>query len=79
MNDDTTFDEWMEFGVRQGWATAPVCYVHDGLPMTDQEEQDFFDDEPCIHIVRLCETKEQQQAIEHDHSPSAWRRSNRNW
>jgi hypothetical protein len=75
--EDLTFELWLEVGVRQGWATAPVCYTHDGLPMTSEEEQELYEGDPCIHIIRLCETPEEQAAIEADHTPSQWRRSNR--
>lgn len=71
------YDEWIRVGVEAGWCTAPVCYTHDGLPMTDKEAEEMYEDmDLCIHIVRMCETPEQQKAIEADHSPSSWRRSN---
>jgi hypothetical protein len=72
--EDITFEDWLKVGIGQGWATAPVCYTHDGLPMTEEE---YEEDEPCIHIIRLCETPEEQAAVEADHTPSQWRRSNR--
>lgn len=72
-----SYDEWIKIGVKAGWCTAPVCYTHDGLPMTDAEAEEMYEDmDVCIHIVRMCEDKAQQQAIEADHSPSSWRRSN---
>lgn len=68
-----TFDEWIAEGIRQGWATAPVCATHDGFPMTDEEAEE---DDICIHMIRLCESPEQQAQIQRDHSPASWRRSN---
>lgn len=71
------YEEWIRYGVEAGWCTAPVCYTHDGLPMTDAEADEMYEDiDICIHIVRMTEDIEQQKAIEADHSPSAWRRSN---
>jgi hypothetical protein len=31
------FDAWMEIGLEKGWCGPPVCYVHDGLPMSEEE------------------------------------------
>lgn len=71
------YEEWIEIGVKAGWCTAPVCYTHDGLPMTDAEAEEMYEDmDLCIHIVRLCGSVEEQQTIEKDHAPAAWRRSN---
>lgn len=72
------FDEWIKIGVQAGWCTAPVCYTHDGLPMTLKEEDQWVQDgeDICVHIVRLCETLEEQKQVEANHSPSSWRRSN---
>lgn len=71
------YEEWIRIGVEAGWCTAPVCYTHDGVPMTPEEEELWVEgDDPCIHIVRMCEDPEQQKVIEATHSPSAWRRSN---
>jgi hypothetical protein len=72
-----TYPEWIQVGVENGWCTAPVCYTHDGLPMTAAEEEEWHDgNDICIHIVRMCHDIEEQQAVEAAHSPSSWRRSN---
>ena len=34
---DLDFDDWMAYGIQKGWCGPPVCYVHDGLPFTDEE------------------------------------------
>lgn len=71
------YEEWIRIGVEAGWCTAPVCYTHDGVPMTSSEEEMWVEgDDPCIHIIRMCEDPEQQKAVEEAHSPSSWRRSN---
>ena len=67
------FDDWMAHGIKMGWAGPPVCYTHDGLPMSEQEDDEFQEGDPCIHIVRLYEDSEHKSAVEKDHSPSQWR------
>lgn len=51
-----TYDEWVRIGVEHQWAIPEVCYTHDGLPMT-VEEQALYDVgyDPCVHIIRVCE------------------------
>lgn len=71
---ELTFDEWLEYGIEQGWCGPAVCYTHDGLPMTFEEEDEFDGGyDPCIHIIRLYEDGEMKKAIEENHSPSIWR------
>lgn len=54
------FDQWINYGIQQGWATPPICSTHDGIPMTNQEEQAWDQGEdPCIHIIRLIADNEQ--------------------
>jgi hypothetical protein len=72
------FEEWLTIGYEKGWIGAPVCYVHDGLPMTEQEDAMWADgDDPCIHIIRLYEDDDVKRGVEENHSPSRWRASNR--
>ena len=35
------YDEWMTYGIKKGWCGPPVCYTHDGLPMSEQEDVEF--------------------------------------
>jgi len=73
---DLTFSEWMAFGVKQGWCGPPVCYTHDGLPMSEQEGMEFDEgQDPCMHIVRMYEDIGMKKGIEDNHSPSVWRNS----
>lgn len=67
------FNEWMKFGIENGWCGPPVCYVHDGLPLSIEEETELYESDPCIHIVRMYESPEMAQAILDNHSPSNWR------
>jgi len=73
---DITFDEWMAYGLEKGWCGPPVCYTHDGLPMSENEMQEFDDGtDPCMHIVRMYEDIDMKDQIEDNHSPSKWRNS----
>ena len=68
-----TFDDWMKYGIKQGWCGAPVCYTHDGLPTSPEEDEEFEMGDPCIHIVRMYDSEEHKAEIEESHSPSQWR------
>lgn len=73
---DLTFDEWISYGIEKGWCGPPVCYTHDGLPMSESEMQEFDDGtDPCMHIVRMYEDIDMKDQIEDNHSPSKWRNS----
>jgi hypothetical protein len=73
---DLTFQEWMTYGIEKGWCGPPVCYTHDGLPMSEQEYAEFDEgQDPCTHVVRLYEDIDMKKDIEDNHSPSQWRNS----
>jgi hypothetical protein len=68
------FDTWMEIGIMRGFVGAPICYTHDGLPMSADEDEAFDQgDDPCMHILRLYMDAEHKEEIEENHSPSVWR------
>ncbi len=68
--------EWIQIGIDNGWCGPPVCYPHDGLPMSEGEEEESFfgGEDPCIHIIRMYETKDRKEAVEDYHAPSNWRK-----
>jgi hypothetical protein len=68
----TTFYEWMSYGIEKGWCGPPVCYTHDGLPMSSSE---YDEEDLCMHIVRMYEDEEMKEQIEEEHTPSQWRNS----
>ncbi len=71
-----TFDEWITYGIEKGWCGPPVCYTHDGLPMSEQEYAEFDEgQDPCTHVVRMYEDIDMKKQIEDNHSPSQWRNS----
>jgi len=73
---DLTFDEWITYGIEKGWCGPPVCYTHDGLPMSEQEYAEFDEgQDPCTHVVRMYEDIDMKKEIEDNHSPSQWRNS----
>lgn len=69
-----TFDQWLKIGLAEGWCGPAVCYTHDGLPMSDAEADQFEENDPCLHIIRLYENEQQRSDIERDHAPSQWRK-----
>jgi hypothetical protein len=73
---EKTFDEWLQEGISSGFVGPAICYTHDGLPLSEQEDVEFEEGDPCIHILRLYEDKETKNAVEENHSPSTWRASN---
>jgi hypothetical protein len=72
------FEEWLAYGHGMGWVGAPLCLMHDGLPMTASEEAEIDDGgDPCVHGLRLYEDETVRQDVESNHAPSVWRASNR--
>ena len=72
---DMSFDEWLNYGMDKKWVGPPVCYTHDGLPTTSDEDDAWNDgDDPCIHIVRLYQDELDALLVEQNHSPSIWRK-----
>jgi hypothetical protein len=74
-----SFDDWLAYGMDQGWCGPTVCETHDGLPLSASEEEEFFEQglDPCIHVIRLYEDFETKFAVEENHAPSQWRKPNR--
>jgi hypothetical protein len=70
-----TYDEWIQIGLKNKFCGPAVCEIHDGLPLTLEEEDEFFKGfDPCIHIIRLYETPEIAHLVEDNHPPSNWRK-----
>lgn len=67
------YDEWVQIGIKNNWCGPAVCYTHDGLPTSVQEEDEWEEGDPCIHIIRLYETPDVKREVEENHSPSIWR------
>ena len=72
-----TIDEWLEYGYKQGFCGPAVCYSHDGLPSTEEEDTQWVEGlDPCMHIVRLYDELTLKEEVEANHSPSVWRATN---
>ena len=72
-----TFDEWLQYGLTQGWSGPPVCSVHDGIPTTAEEDAGWeqgVDD--CIYVLRMYQDEATKKAVEENHAPSVWRATN---
>lgn len=67
--------DWMNEGIKNGWAGPALCFTHDGLPTTAEEDALFEEGDPCVHIIRLYETSEEKLLVEQNHSPSVWRQN----
>ena len=69
-----SFDEWLDTGREAGWCGPPVCDIHDGTPMSEEEGDLLLDgDGVCLHVLRLYEDADHKKAIEDAHSASTWR------
>lgn len=72
------FNDWLEIGIEQGWCGPDICYTHDGLPTSKEEDEQFEQgDDPCMHIIRLYEDPEHKGRVQDNHSPSIWRATNK--
>ena len=68
--------EWIKYGIENGWCSPPVCYMHDGVPVTEAEDMDMCEGfDPCVHIIRMYEDLETQMAVERHSSPAVWRKA----
>lgn len=68
-----TFEEWLKIGIENEWVIPPVCYSHDGIPTSADEQQQFeigFD--PCVHIMRVCDPDDWQDIYDNTTSMQ-WR------
>ena len=46
--------DWLQFGIAQGWCSQIVCDTHDGLPQTEEEQNEWEEGgDPCIPGVRM--------------------------
>jgi hypothetical protein len=69
--------EWVRTGIEQGWCGPLVCSTHDGIPTTADEDDAFEEgDDVCVFVIRPYEDAEVKAAVEENHPPSVWRRTN---
>lgn len=65
--------DWLQIGIDNGWVSEPICFFHDGPPLTDEEMEEFekFDD-ICVPGVRLYGQEKVINAVDsqaHDRHP----------
>lgn len=69
--------EWAEYGYKQGFCGPVVCYTHDGIPTTEEEDEQWLEGlDPCMHMIRIYDTEAPKELIEQNHTPSVWRALN---
>lgn len=74
------FDHWLQLGMDNGFIGPPVCATHDGTPSSEEEDVSFDEGEDiCLHVLRLYTDSGHKEAVEANHSPSVWRRTNMGW
>lgn len=72
-----TYDEWLRYGLDNGYCGAPVCITHDGYPTTEEEDDLYADgDDVCLFLMRPYgpDNEETRLAVEENHPPSVWRK-----
>lgn len=80
MTQQMDFDSWARIGYEAGWCSPPVCFIHDGVPMTAAEDEDVTEgNDPCVHVVRLYESADQKKGCEANSPAAIWRATNRDW
>lgn len=68
--------EWLEFGIREGYCSAPVCSTHDGIPQSALEDVEWEEGgDPCVHIVRPYTGEDEKLAVEDNFTPAQWRKA----
>lgn len=54
MDEYEVFLGWLNEGVERGWVSIPKCAMHNGLPMTADEEDDLdMGCDPCLIAMRV--------------------------
>ena len=73
MKEIEDFDDWLELGIERGFCGPPVCSTHDGIPTSEEEDLEWEEYDPCVHVIRPYSGPEHKAAVEENHSPSTWR------
>jgi hypothetical protein len=80
MTQAISFDQWLRIGYESGFCSPPVCYSHDGMPMTAGELEELDEGyEPCMHLLRVYEDPAMKKGVEAHHPASTWRATNLGW
>ena len=66
---------WVKIGIREGFISPPCCVQCDGVSVTAEEDDSFFEgDGACIYTMRLYHDEFERLACEQHHPPSVWRK-----
>jgi hypothetical protein len=48
------FEDWLGFGIRNGWVSDQVCATHEGVPSTDEGRIEWDEGgDPCEVVIRV--------------------------
>ena len=48
------YEEWIEYGISNGFCSVPVCQTHEPVPMHETEERAWDEGgDPCCVVIRL--------------------------
>lgn len=65
---ELSFDEWLNFGIKNNWISPISCATHDGVPSTEEEESSWEDGgDPCQFVVRIWNDGEAPSAFWQKH------------
>lgn len=45
--------EWLIIGTEHGFCSSVICNTHEALPLSEEEDEAFQSNDPCIHAVRV--------------------------
>ena len=47
--------DWLQYGIKKNWVTDSFCYIHEGDPYMDEEEQQQWDEggDPCMLVIKV--------------------------
>ena len=49
-----SMEEWIAYGVAQGWCSPSYCDTHEGVPLSETESSQFDEGaDPCVITIRL--------------------------
>lgn len=68
------FNEWLQYGIENKFVGPMVCETHDGVPVSAKEYDEFWEDDPCIWILRVYDSPEHADEVEINHAPSEYRK-----
>lgn len=44
----------LEKAIALGWCSPVVCSTHDGVPLTEEEDEEFIEGhDPCAFVIRI--------------------------